>query len=123
MSATAVSSAVFLRTPQHRQAPAQPLGDAAMPGMAAFAGSKVTGIRFDGVRASMLGSLPGQLELQPGEILNETKVRASLRRLYQSGLYDTIQVQGLPSEGGVLVVFAGPAAAVRRADADLRRQQ
>lgn len=78
-----------------------------MPGVAAFAGSKVTGIRFDGVKASMLGSLPAQLELQPGEILDETKVRASLRRLYQSGLYDTIQVQGLRSEGGVMIVFAG----------------
>lgn len=78
-----------------------------MPGVAAFAGQKVTGIRFDGVRASMLGSLPAQLELQPGDVLSEDKVRASLRRLYQSGLYDTIQVQGLRSDGGVLVVFAG----------------
>jgi len=78
-----------------------------MPGVAAFAGEKVTGIRFDGVRASMLGSLPAQLELQPGDVLSEDKVRASLRRLYQSGLYDTIQVQGLHSDGGVVVVFAG----------------
>jgi outer membrane protein insertion porin family len=82
-------------------------GDAAMPGVAAFAGSKVTGIRFDGVKASMLGSLPAQLELQPGDVLDENKVRASLRRLYQSGLYDTIQVQGLRSDGGVMVIFAG----------------
>jgi outer membrane protein insertion porin family len=82
-------------------------GDATMPGVAAFAGRKVTGIRFDGVRASMLGSLPAQLELQPGDVLTEDKVRASLRRLYQSGLYDTIQVQGLRSDGGLVVVFAG----------------
>ncbi len=78
-----------------------------MPGVAAFAGSKVTGIRFDGVKTSMLGSLPAQLELQAGDVLDENKVRASLRRLYQSGLYDTIQVQGLRSDGGVLVIFAG----------------
>jgi outer membrane protein assembly factor BamA len=82
-------------------------GDAAMPGIAAFAGTKVTGIRFDGVKASMLGSLPAQLELQPGDALTEDNVRASLRRLYQSGLYDTIQVQGLRSDGGVMVIFAG----------------
>ncbi len=69
--------------------------------IAAFAGSKVTGIRFDGVKASMLGSLPSQLELQPGDVLTENNVRASLRRLYDSGLYDTIQVQGLRSDGGV----------------------
>jgi len=67
----------------------------------------VTGIRFDGVKASMLGPLPSQLELQPGEVLTDSKVRESLRRLYETGLYETIQVQGLRSEGGVVVVFAG----------------
>jgi outer membrane protein insertion porin family len=82
-------------------------GEATMPGMGAFAGSKITGIRFDGVKASMLGPLPAQLELQPGDVLSESKVRESLRRLYESGLYDTIQVQGLRSDGGVVVVFAG----------------
>ena len=82
-------------------------GGEALPGIAAFAGSKVTGIRFDGVKQSMLGPLPAQLELQSGGVLNENAVRASLRRLYDSGLYDTIQVQGLRSEGGVLVIFAG----------------
>ncbi len=55
----------------------------------------------------MLGPLPAQLELQPGDILTDTKVRASLRRLYDSGLYDTIQVQGLRSDGGVTIIFAG----------------
>ncbi|HEY6445996.1 MAG TPA: POTRA domain-containing protein, partial [Acidobacteriaceae bacterium] len=75
--------------------------------MAAFVGSKVTGIRFDGVKASMLGPLPAQLELQPDDTLTEDRVRASMRRLYDSGLYDTIQVEGLRSNGGVLVIFAG----------------
>ena len=78
-----------------------------LPGIVAFAGSKVTGIRFDGVKMAMLGPLLGQLELQPGDVLTEDKVRASVRRLYQSGLYDTIQVQGLHSEGGMVVIFAG----------------
>src|ERR1700733_8844000 len=77
-------------------------GGAALPGIATFAGSKVTGIRFDGVKQAMLGPLPAQLELQPGSVLTENNVRASLRRLYDSGLHDTIQVQGLRSEGGGL---------------------
>jgi outer membrane protein insertion porin family len=55
----------------------------------------------------MLGPLPSQLELQMGDTLTEDKVRASLKRLYDSGLYDTIQVQGLHFNGGVLVIFAG----------------
>src|SRR6202012_5046020 len=82
-------------------------GSTTLPGLAAFAGSKVTGIRFDGVKAAMLGPMPAQLELQPGDALSEDKVRASLRRLYETGLYDTIQVQGLRSDGGVGVGFAG----------------
>ena len=78
-----------------------------MPGIEAFAGQKVTGIRFDGVTSAMLAPLPSELALQPGAPLEETKVRQSLRRLYQSGLYDNIQVQGLRADGGVIVVFAG----------------
>lgn len=78
-----------------------------LPGIEAFAGSKVTGIRFDGVNVSMLGPLPSQLELQPGDTLTDAKARASLRRLYGSGLYDTLQVQGLRSDGGVTIIFAG----------------
>jgi outer membrane protein assembly factor BamA len=87
--------------------PGAAAGGATLPGIGAFVGSKVTGIRFDGVKASMLGPLPAQLELQPGDVLSESNVRESLRRLYESGLYDTIQVQGLRSDGGVLVIFAG----------------
>jgi outer membrane protein assembly factor BamA len=89
------------------QTPETASGNADMPGVEAFAGSKVTGIRFDGVKASMLGPLTSQLDLQLGDVLTESKVRESLRRLYESGLYDTIQVQGLRSEGGVVVVFTG----------------
>jgi outer membrane protein insertion porin family len=81
--------------------------NSALPGIHAFAGNKVTGIRFDGVKASMLGPLPAQLELKSGDTLTDEKVRASLKRLYDSGLYDTIQVQGLRSNGGVLVIFSG----------------
>ncbi|HEX6771325.1 MAG TPA: POTRA domain-containing protein, partial [Acidobacteriaceae bacterium] len=86
---------------------ATPPGGTSLPGAAAFAGSKVTGVRFDGVQAPMLGPLPSQLELQTGDTLTEEKLKASLKRLYDSGLYDTIQVQGMRSDGGVLVVFTG----------------
>ncbi len=78
-----------------------------MPGIDSFAGKKVTGIRFDGVTSSMLDPVPSQLALQPGDLLDEAKVRESLRRLYESGLYETLQVQGLRSNDGVIVIFAG----------------
>jgi outer membrane protein assembly factor BamA len=106
-SGQSTSASQFL---PHAPSPGQPQGQstgAALPGIAAFVGSKVTGIRFDGVKASMLGPLPSQLDLQPDDVLTENKVHESLRRLYDSGLYDTIQMQGLRSEGGVIVIFAG----------------
>lgn len=78
-----------------------------MPGIDAFAGKKVTGVRFDGVTSVMIDPLPSQLALQPGDMLDESKVRESLRSLYASGLYDTLQVQGLRSDGGVIVIFSG----------------
>jgi outer membrane protein insertion porin family len=115
-SATAPSATEFLPPSSSNSSPqaaagatsgSATSGDAMLPGIVAFAGSTVTGIRFDGVKMAMLGPLPGQLELQPGDVLTEDKVRASVRRLYQSGLYDTIQVQGLHSEGGMVVIFAG----------------
>jgi outer membrane protein insertion porin family len=89
------------------KAPQNPLAESAETGIGAFSGSKVTGIRFDGVKASMLGPLPSELELHMGDTLTEEKLRASQRRLYASGLYDNIQVQGLRADGGVLVIFTG----------------
>ena len=80
---------------------------AALPGIQAFAGEKVTGVQFDGVTGAMLDPLPAQLELQPGQTLDANHVRASLRRLYASGLYESIEVQGLRSADGVIVVFSG----------------
>jgi outer membrane protein assembly factor BamA len=81
--------------------------DARMPGLAAFAGARITGVRFAGVSASMLGPVPGDLPVRVGQPLTEEAVRESVRRLYQTGLYDTLAVQGMASEGGVLVVFSG----------------
>jgi outer membrane protein assembly factor BamA len=101
-SSSSAQSSTSRRTQQ-----AEAAETATLPGIAALAGSKVTGIRFDGVKASMLGPVAAQLELQPGDVLTEDKVRASLRRLYDTGLYDTIQVEGLRSDGGVVVAFAG----------------
>lgn len=78
-----------------------------LPGLQAFTGRKVTSIQFSGVTGAMLAPLPGQLALQPGDLLDDKKVRESLRRLYGSGLYDSIEVQGTPTPEGVKVVFSG----------------
>ena len=96
--------------PQATSSSQQPAGNeanSALPGIHALIGSRVTGVRFDGVKASMLGPLPSQLQLQMGDTLTDEKVRASVKQLYDSGLYDTIRVQGLRSNEGVLVIFSG----------------
>ena len=72
-----------------------------------FAGRQVTAVRFEGVEDSMLTPLQAELPLQPGQALDTGKVRDSLRRLYATGLYRSIEVIGVPNAGGVDVVFAG----------------
>ena len=64
-------------------------------------------IEFDGVSEETLQPLPGELAQQPGEPLDPVKIRASLRRLYATGLYQTIQVAGVRIGNDVTIVFSG----------------
>ncbi len=73
----------------------------------AWAGLQVTSIKFEGVSESMLQPLPGQLAQQPKQPLDPEKMRDSLRRLYATGLYQTIQVSGARNGNNVSLVFSG----------------
>ncbi len=77
------------------------------PGLRAWAGLRVTAIQFKGVDAKTLAPLPAQLELQSGDRLDPQKVRESLRRLYSTGLYQNIDVQGIRAANEVTIIFAG----------------
>lgn len=72
-----------------------------------WAGLKVLDIRFAGVSKSDLEPLPGQLEQQPTQPLDPVKVRDSLRRLYATGLFDSIAVDGQQQADGVILTFTG----------------
>jgi outer membrane protein assembly factor BamA len=72
-----------------------------------LAGKPVTAIRFEGVEDSMLTPLEQKLPLQAGQPLDTEKVRESLRLLYATGLYRTIEVRGVSTEKGVEVIFTG----------------
>jgi outer membrane protein assembly factor BamA len=72
-----------------------------------WAGLQVTSISFAGVNSAMLEPLPSQLAQQPGTALDPAKVRASLRSLYATGLYQTIEVAGVRSGDSVSIVFSG----------------
>jgi outer membrane protein assembly complex protein YaeT len=76
-------------------------------GLTAWAGLTVTGIQFEGVSETMLTPLPAELAQQAGEPLDPGKVRDSLRRLYATGLYQTIQVSGVRTGNNVSLVFSG----------------
>ena len=60
-----------------------------------WAGLQVVSITFEGVREELLEALPSQLAQQAGVPLDPDKIRESLRSLYATGLYQTIEVAGV----------------------------
>ena len=68
---------------------------------------KIATIQFRGVGEDILDPLPARLPLQPGQPLDAAKLRESLRRLYASGLYRTIEVEGTRSGDQVTIIFSG----------------
>jgi len=84
-----------------------------------WAGLQVTSIAFDGVSAQVLDPLPRQLAQQPNTPLDPNKVRASLRSLYATGLYQTIEVAGVRTGDSVAIIFTGePRLFIRRVNID-----
>lgn len=72
-----------------------------------LAGLTVEDIRFEGVTRDALEPLPGQLEQKPDAPLEGVAVRASLRRLFATGLYRNIAVEAQRAGDGVILIFAG----------------
>jgi outer membrane protein assembly complex protein YaeT len=75
--------------------------------VARWEGLTVRRISFAGVPGSRLAPLPGHLAQRVGTPLNRDQMKRSLRQLYATGLYETVQVEGSPEEGGVALVFRG----------------
>lgn len=85
----------------------QPVPPGATPAMLAWAGLTVSSIEFHGVSAKILAPLPPLLPQQPGKPLNPAYVRQSLRRLFSTGLYRSIQVEGIRQGNQVKLIFTG----------------
>ena len=73
----------------------------------AWRGLTIAAVRFDGVPQARLDPLPAELDLQPGQPLDPVKLRSSLRRLYATGLYQTIDVEGTRAGDRITIVFGG----------------
>ena len=64
-------------------------------------------IAFEGVSADRLVSLQGQLAQAEGAPLNREKVATTLRQLFATGLFDSIEVVGQRESDGVALIFRG----------------
>jgi outer membrane protein assembly factor BamA len=73
----------------------------------AWEGLPVRSIAFEGVPADQLQPLAGHLPQADGAPLTEENLKRSLRQLYATGLYDTIEARGTRLADGVALVFAG----------------
>lgn len=72
-----------------------------------WAGLQVESIEFKGISVDRLAPLPDQLALQPHQPLDPLKARDSLRRLFETGLYKTIAVEGIRHGNAVTIIFTG----------------
>ena len=85
------------------------MGDAASL-LVAWLGKPVLRIDFAGVSTARLDPLPSQLAQQPNAPLSPEAVHESLRRLYATGLYDSISVEGTLAPNPAANSTAGSAA-------------
>jgi outer membrane protein insertion porin family len=108
-----ISSAQAAASPPPSPTAAPPLPSAPAPldlrqgQLLDWAGLQVVSIIFDGVSAAVLAPLPSQLAQQAGVPLDPGKLRDSLRSLYATGLYQTIEVAGVRAGDTVSLIFSG----------------
>jgi outer membrane protein insertion porin family len=70
-------------------------------------GRPVREITFEGVATARLEKLPSRLPQQVGAALDRDKVAESLRQLFATGLFATIEAQASQAGDGVSLVFRG----------------
>jgi len=85
----------------------QPLAEPQAGSDAEWEGLPVRHISFEGVAEGRLAPLPGHLAQAEGAPLSPEDVKKSLRQLFATGLYETIQVEGSRRQDGVALVFRG----------------
>ena len=96
----------YSEVPTHAPGVTQP-SNAATDNLRNWIGLTVEAVQFHGVDQSRLEPLPGMLPLQANKPLSADNVRQSLRRLYQTGLYKGIQVEGKRNGDKVTIIFDG----------------
>src|ERR1700728_2815815 len=72
-----------------------------------FLGLNVVRMQFAGLDAGRFTPLPDRLAEIVGTPLSSESLARSLRAVYASGLFDTVEVQGQVESGGVALLFKG----------------
>jgi len=72
-----------------------------------WAGLPVRQIHFDGVPAERLSPLAGHLAQAEGAPVATENLKASLRELFATGLYETLQADGIEVNGALDLTFRG----------------
>ena len=80
---------------------------ASLPPAAGLEGLPIISVSFEGVPAGRLAPRAEQLERSVGQPLTEEFLKRGLRRLYATGLFDTVEAAGKRSGNGVAVIFRG----------------
>uniref|UniRef100_A0A7V4XRI2 Outer membrane protein assembly factor n=1 Tax=Acidobacterium capsulatum TaxID=33075 RepID=A0A7V4XRI2_9BACT len=106
-ASTAAGPAVSATVARHVNARVEPVPAGTTPKLAQWAGLEVSGIEFQGVSPKRLAPLPSQLPQQAHTKLNPIHVQASLRRLFATGLYRDIVVEGVRHGNQVTLIFDG----------------
>jgi outer membrane protein assembly complex protein YaeT len=92
--------------PAHASNP--PSNDSSQPSpFARWHGLLVRRIAFEGVSPDRLAPLPGHLPQAEGAPLDEDAIRRSLRQLFATGLYDSVQADATSLDDGVAITFRG----------------
>ncbi len=75
--------------------------------LAKLEGLSVRSISFEGVSVERLVPLSGHLAQAEGVPLNPDALKKSLHQLFATGLFETMDVEGVPDGDGVALVFRG----------------
>ncbi len=93
--------------PQEPEKPPVQIGAAGADPIAQWEGLTVRSISFEDASPDRLSYLQGHLAQGVGAPLDREKVAASLRQVFETGLFDSVEVSGRRQGDGVELVFLG----------------
>jgi len=104
--AAAIAEPIALAAPQEHQTE-HALATSEADAMSLWQGRTVKRISFEGVDAARLEPLPSHLWQAVGAPLSAENLEKSLRQVFATGLFETVEVMASALDDGVALVFSG----------------